>query len=70
MGNYIISIPDSKKHFFLSLIEELKFIKIKSEYTEKEEIEYIDALELSEKDISEGKIISNSDLKNEVLKWK
>ncbi|MCD6556570.1 MAG: hypothetical protein DRI94_05275 [Bacteroidetes bacterium] len=70
MGNYIISIPDSKKHFFLSLIKELKFIKIKSEYTEKEEIEYIDALELSEKDISEGKIISNSDLKNEVLKWK
>ncbi len=70
MGNYIISIPDSKKHFFLSLIKELKFIKIKSEYTEKEEIEFIDALELSEKDISEGKIISNSDLKNEVLKWK
>jgi len=70
MGNYIISIPDSKKHFFLSLIKELKFIKIKSEYTEEEEIEYIDALELSEKDISEGKIISNSDLKNEVLKWK
>lgn len=70
MENYHISVPDSKKNFFLSLIEELKFIKIQYNYTQEEEQEYIEALKKSENDILEGKTIKHSDLVKEILSWK
>ncbi|MCD4794306.1 MAG: hypothetical protein K8R54_13810 [Bacteroidales bacterium] len=70
MENYLISIPDSKKNFFISLIEELKFAKIKYKYSQEEEKEYVEAINKSEDDIVKGKIINHSDLKKEILLWK
>ena len=70
MENYHISIPDSKKNFFLSLLEELKFVKVKYNYTQEEENEYVNAIIKSENDIIKGKTIKHSDLKNSISKWK
>ncbi len=70
MENFIISIPESKKSFFISLLEELKFAKIKSNYTQAEEDEYVNLILQSENDIEEGKLIGTKDLKKEIKKWK
>lgn len=70
MENFLISIPDSKKNFFISLIKELKFVKVKYNYTQEEEQNYVDAINKSEEDIIKGKIINHSDLKKEILTWK
>lgn len=70
MENFIISVPDSEKDFFISLIGKLNFAKIKSVYTEKEKTEYINALSQAETDVNEGKVIYHADLKKDISEWK
>ncbi|MFN0200691.1 MAG: hypothetical protein ACKVTZ_04190 [Bacteroidia bacterium] len=65
METIVLHIPTDKKDFFLSLLKELSFVKV-----EEPQKAYIAAILESEKDIAEGKTISQEDLKVEIHSWR
>ena len=69
MKQVTVNIPDNKYKFFLELIKNLKFVKVKEEGDVKEspyDPEFVDKIKQSEKEFEEGNYTSveKKDLKN------
>ncbi len=70
MDTLLIYAEPEKKDFLLQLLKEFSFVKIIENYYISDEDFYVNALQESEKDIENGKIISHKQIKNEILTWR
>jgi hypothetical protein len=69
MKQIILNVPDNKYQFFLELVKNLGFVKVKDEGDSKEspyDPEFVDKIKQSEKEFKEGNCtrVEKKDLKN------
>ncbi|MDX2305701.1 MAG: hypothetical protein NW226_23040 [Microscillaceae bacterium] len=66
MDTLVLKIESEKKEFFLSLLKELSFVQLEESYTEEQELHHIKAIEESEEDIVNHRVISHEDIQQEM----